>query len=296
MNPVFKRKANDQFSVERTTTCTLSVLIDSSYLLYTIVDNEKQLCEVFTKYALEEIISKPIEGTTDIANACSQIIEKDEYLRQEFHSSTLSLHNDEWTIVPRSLIQKPDIETYLRYNISESVDFSLYEKSINTLHKLGASVLFLMPYQIKNLFSLSHPKMVYKHHMTTLLELCYTSLHKSNLSTIYAHCTDDRLDIALFDDGELKLSNTYHCKTQSDFIYYILFIINESKLDRRFTSVFFTGYGVFTSAILDNVAKYVDKVSWIQFDDVLTATANQNVCPRDIKQKYYTLLYQHTCV
>ncbi|MGB0892697.1 MAG: DUF3822 family protein, partial [Flavobacteriaceae bacterium] len=118
------------------------------------------------------------------------------------------------------------LKSYLDFNIKTlASDFIAFDG----LEQTKAKNVYI-PYVNLNNFLFQHfGSFEYKHHSTVLIDKL---LSNSNEEDKFYICVKNlQLDIIVISKGKLALYNTFDFTTKEDFIYYILFVIEQLKLN-----------------------------------------------------------------
>lgn len=168
------------------------------------------------------------------------------------------------------------------YNIKKRKGFdrevdTFSNTQINTLHFLHKEVIeslqkFDFPYKIS--------------HISSALAR-YAGLKDHDL---LAFVSDNTLHIAYIEEGEFKFYNQFYCKSSTDYLYYILLIMNIYKLDPKRQDVYLGGHIVKDSAVFNQLQGYISNIKFI--DQNLQINPNHDI---DV-QLYFDLYLCRSCV
>ena len=77
---------------------------------------------------------------------------------------------------------------------------------------------------------------VYKHSGTVMVESLMNN-HMGKKPTCYAHVTENQMELTVVSNKKLLLYNSYDFVTKEDFMYYLLFTMEQLRLDTEHVSL-----------------------------------------------------------
>ena len=170
---------------------------------------------------------------------------------------TEALNNNELTIrqltdgfsyvfVPAALYQEKNKDKYL--------DF-LGVKEENSV--VGADYIELA--DVYNVYRMPKPaKKDFRHEASILLEnLIKENLERTDDPRIYLNVKDQRFEMFVLKGTKFLFNNTFRFKTKEDFLYFLLFSMEQLHLDVETTPVYFLGMIEEDSKIVELVTRYV---------------------------------------
>ena len=180
---------------------------------------------------------------------------------QNFESVLLIYQNELSTCVPKPLFNEDNIADYLKFNAKIlNTDFIAYDEI-----KTNDSINVYVPYvNINNYIFDRFGAFEYKHSSTILIE---------SLLELEAHTQDKKLFInvnknyfeviAIVNNG-VEFYNTFEYQTKEDFIYFILFTIEQLKLDPETIQTKIIGEISKEDELFEIVYKYIRFVDFIE--------------------------------
>ncbi len=145
-----------------------------------------------------------------------------------------------------------------------------------------------IPYvNINNLFFDKYGAFTYKHFATILLENIFQLSDNSQETTVYVHVQKGQFEIIVIKNKRLLLYNSFEYVTSEDFIYYVLFSIEQLELNTNELQLYFLG-DISKEDILYTVTyTYVRNVSFV--DKKHPFTFHESITKPD-HHKDFTLL------
>ena len=163
-----------------------------------------------------------------------------------------------------------------RKNSNKEVD-TFENQTINTLHYLHKDVIhtldnFAFPYKIA--------------HISTALAR-YANLKNNDL---LAFVSDAKLHIAYVQEGRFRFYNQFYCKGVTDYLYYMMLIMNKYELDPHTQNVYLGGHIATQSPLYSQLEGYLSNIHLI--DQNLQLDKNVTVD----QQLYFDLYLCRSCV
>jgi len=127
----------------------------------------------------------------------------------------------------------------------------------------------------------------YKHSSTVLIESLLKETHNSDATHFYVNVENDIFQILILKNKKVTFFNTFGFKTREDFIYYILFVIEQLQMNPEEIKLTFLGDIDKESELYEIAYKYIKNINFFQ--------PNYNI-PAAFKltnHSFYILLNQH---
>ena len=177
---------------------------------------------------IHHFASEGLNQNRTIEDQLQSLFAKHEMLTSSFED-ILVLHDSNLnTFVPTALFDEQALGSYLQYNTKVfSTDFfafdELIDKNINNVY---------IPYvQINNFLLDRLGAFTYQNINTALVDYILDLSRKHSEIEVYAHVQKDHFELIVAQEGNLILFNSFLYHTAQDFIYYLLFVYEQLKLD-----------------------------------------------------------------
>lgn len=246
-----KRNNIDQSDFQK-----LSIQIHLNGLSFCILDTIKNEITSLQHFQLETV-TNPLQLEVEIIKILNT--NKDVFDRP-FQEVIISHVNTLSTFVPKPLFSDKNLSDYLKYNTKIlSNDYITFDVITN-----NDMVNVYIPYvNINNLFFDKYGAFTYKHFATILLENIFQLSDNSQEPVVYVHVQKDQFEIIVIKNKKLLLYNSFEYLTSEDFIYYLLFTIEQLELNTNELQLYFLG-DISKEDILYTVTyTYVRNVSFI---------------------------------
>tara|TARA_R110000868_G_scaffold281196_1_gene541581 strand:+ start:6895 stop:7731 length:837 start_codon:yes stop_codon:yes gene_type:complete len=208
-------KLSIQVSLNGLSFCVLDTLSN------TILASEKLVFEnELTPYAVQKEIK--------------QLFEKNKIKDVKFSEVVVIHRNNLFSLVPQALFNKEELANYLKFNTKILANDHLEYDEIKSMDMVNVYVPFM---NINNYIYDLFGEFEFMHHGTILIQTL-TNSHGNIIEPIcYIHITEGHLDITVISNKKLILYNNFSYNTREDFIYYLLFTLEQLKLDTETTKL-----------------------------------------------------------
>ncbi len=204
----------------------------------------------------------------DLKEECSPVkilqeIEKlyaeEEMLQQEFNEIGILFSNDLFTIVPASYFIEKDASTYLKFNTKIlQTDVVAHDLLSNDL------VNVYIPYtNINNYFFDKYGEFEYQHNISVLIDAVLAKKQDTNSAQVYLNDYSNYYELVIVLDNKLLLANTFHYETKEDFIYYLLFTLEQLELNPSEVYLWLLGTIVKQSEIFEIAYTYIKNIDFL---------------------------------
>ena len=219
----------------------------------------------------------------------TQLIKNTPLLQKPFAAFHVAYINQRSTLIPNAIFQQDKLALYHQYNFTQQEeDNFLYDNLIN----LSAKNIYSIPDFIVNIFN-SIKNVSYNHSSSTLIEAALIHAKKSNaLSLIDVHILPETFQVVIIKNQKLELYNSFTYQTSEDFLYYLLFVLDQLKIDNEKASIRLLGEVEKNSTIYSMLYKYINTITFgnrpknVNFSYILEEIPNHF---------HYTLFNQFLC-
>ena len=236
----------------------LSIQIRLSGLSFCILNRSTNTIERLQHIQLEKKAT-PFE----LLNQLKTIIETNSDFSQAFDSVLCIYQNELSTLVPKSLFNENHLADYLKFNAKIlKTDFIDYD-TISINESVNVYVPFV---NVNNYLFDTFGSFTYKHASTVLLNsvLQLASSHKD--TKLYINVSHIHFEMIAAKDSQLIYYNTFEYNTKEDFIYYILFTIEQLQLNPDTLKIHLSGQIEKDDDLFNIVYKYVRYVDFLDFN------------------------------
>ena len=193
------------------------------------------------------------ENWHQISERLSEVL-ADEQFKADFKSVSFALVDSLYTLVPSSLFDASKKADYLKLNhtLNDPSEMIFLSEEISGI---GSQLVYAFPQILYKFLSGRFPKLHLHHSLSPCLEAF--SLQKKNQESIHLHIQSDRFDLIYYAEEKLQMVNTFSYQTVEDFIYYLLYVLEQKEVDRD--RIKLTLYGEFElrSSLHDLIFQYI---------------------------------------
>jgi hypothetical protein len=211
-----------------------------------------------------------------------EILEKFEITKMAFSQITVIHRNPLFTIVPKALFNANELPNYLKFNAKILANDHVAYDEIKNYDIVTIYVPFA---NVNNYIYELFGEFEYKHSGTILIESLLNNFTGGKETICYAHITEQQVDITVISNKNLLFFNSFTFHTKEDFIYYILFTIEQLKLDTETIKVRLFGAIEEDDELYKLLFKYVRNV-----DVFIPSNLSQHIDNQDKKTIDFTTL------
>lgn len=166
------------------------------------------------------------------------IISNHPLLSQPFDNVLVLFQNGLSNFVPQEFFEEQNAADYLKFSSKIiKTDFISYDKL-----KVNNSINVFVPYiNINNYLFEVYGEFEYKHASTIFVEQIINKEKGALDDKIYLNVEPFHFEMGVIKKGQFQLYNTFEYDTKEDFIYFVLFSIEQMKLDTESVIVKLTG-------------------------------------------------------
>lgn len=201
----------------------LSIQISLNGLSFCILDTInnsilKQDCISFS----EELI--PFQ----VLKKLKEVLETNKITSMSFSEVTIIHRNPLFSLVPKALFDEKELPNYLKLNAKILANDLIAYDEIPEFDIINVYVPFV---NINNYIFELFGDFEYQHNGTVLVQTLLNNFDSGKEPICYVHILENQLDVTVIANKKLLLYNSFSFSTKEDFIYYILFVIEQLKLD-----------------------------------------------------------------
>jgi len=210
-------------SLNKNRSKSLSIQISLSGLSFCILNRSSNTIEHLKSVSFDKKAT-PFETLERLIT----VLETNTIFEQSFDSVLLIYQNELSTCVPKSLFNEENSADYLKFNAKIlNTDFITYDEI-----SANDSINVFVPYvNINNYIFDRFGVFEYKHASTILIQNLIQNIANSKNTELYINVSKNHFEIIVLDKSQLMFYNTFEYQTKEDFIYFILFTVEQLKLN-----------------------------------------------------------------
>src|SRR5690606_8961899 len=211
----------------------LSIQLGLSGLSFCILDRSTK--EI---HSLDNIELEDTSIPEDLIPHLDNWFAKPENLDFDFDKVTAIHENELSTVVPKPLFNESNLSDYLKYNVKILENDYL---SFDVIPQHEIYNVYVPFTNVNNYLFEKFGDFEYKHASSILIETLVNQAKKGDKPTMYAYISKSHFEIIVTEQKQLLLYNTFNYHQKEDFIYYLLFTIEQLNLNPEKVAVYLLG-------------------------------------------------------
>ncbi len=196
----------------------------------------------------------------ELLNELQYFFSENELLNHSFSEIDVIYNTPIYTLVPDTLFEEKKASDYLKFNVKILAN----DFVANDILKSKDLVTVYVPYiNINNYFFDTFGSFDYYHAVTILLERLLDVEKNTGQKKVYIDVESSFFHLMAIDNGYLQLCNTYTYKTSEDFLYYVLFAMEQLKLSPEKVEVVVFGKITEKDTLYGLLYQYIRNVSFL---------------------------------
>ena len=234
--------------------------------------------------AKELLVLKKIDF--DTTNKHSQLVDQltliwndERFLNLSYRNCSVFYIAPHYTIIPNRLYSDTDKATYLLPLKEPSTIKELY--LADALSTSNSQLIYAVPQELIQFLDKKYAgSYQLQHSFTSLIK----ELHQraGTGREVFVNIRDHALQIFFFDNKELIFSNQFPFESEKDFLYYILLVFDQFKLNPIEVPVKISGALSETSTIYNQLYRYIQQLSFINLPTVFQSDLDLKQYPEHL--------------
>lgn len=209
-----------------------------------------------------EVITVPIEeySAQQVTSVIDTAFSVNTIIPEMYDTVTIIHENNLFTPVPSNLFDKKDLPEYLKYTTKTLVfdDFKYDVIDNHTISNVYVTIEKVLESKLGLFNTIEH-----KHFTSVLIKRLLDISKNSYELQFFVHVQQYHFEIIVIEKGQLQLINSFEYTSKEDFLYYILFVSEQLKLNPEEFSLVFLGSISIDHELYDITYKYIRNVKFI---------------------------------
>ncbi|WP_245977221.1 DUF3822 family protein [Ichthyenterobacterium magnum] len=220
----------------------------------------------------------------EILERLKTVLDTNSIFSESFETVLIIYKNELSSLVPKALFSENNLADYLKFNTKIlKTDYITYDEL-----PINKSVNVYVPLvNINNYIFESYGAFDYKHASTLFIDTLLQKKTYLKKDAIYINADAYSIEIVVLKNSKIQLYNTFEYGTKEDFIYYILFVIEQLKLNPEEINAVLSGQIAKDDELYNIVYKYIRHVAFVNPE--YTYNYNESMQP-DFTHNYFILL------
>lgn len=269
-------KFDDALNKSRSEEYKLSILLSQNGFSFTLFHPEINF--------FSGLASFDYKGSKKINEYCTglrKLSENNEYLTLKYSDISILYETSKTTLIPFPVFSETDKEQFSTFNFNRNPeDVVMFDKLTN----LEAYNVFLIPEEIQKILTSLFPGCKIHSHTSALIES--TLLYCKNLPVkkrAFVNVRKTSIDIIITEGNKLLYQNSFSYMSKEDFIYYILLVLEQLKINPEEIDLNLSGLIEKDSKLFEIAFKYIRNVRF----EKLSETFLYSYVIKEIPEHYF---------
>lgn len=209
------------------------------------------------------IESYSVQGKLSVDKFCflfKAFVKNHEFVKLPFQETLFLIETSKTTMIPAPLFDENQMEAFANINFTNEADDVLY---YDRLIYHDSFNLYAVPETLMNTLKLLFPSARFRCHSSALIEglfIQYKNLAEEKKAFI--NTRNSYIDIVIIEGKKLLYYNCFKYSTKEDFIYYIIFAMEQLNLNPEETEIVLSGFIEKSSSLFEMIYKYIRNISF----------------------------------
>ncbi|MEJ1222278.1 DUF3822 family protein [Sediminicola sp. 1XM1-17] len=218
-----KKKTINNLEQSKSDYHKLSIQISLNGLSFCVLDTVDN-----TILASENVVFEQEVNPLELLKKVKEIFEKYKVAKVSF-SEVIAIHKNQlFSLVPKPLFDEDEMANYLKFNAKILTNDVIVYDELETNDLMNVYVPFM---NVNNYIYELFGEFEFKHSSTVMVESLLNNPQQGSDPVCYVHVGEKQLEITVVSNKKLLLHNSFNYTTKEDFIYYLLFTLEQLKLD-----------------------------------------------------------------
>lgn len=278
LNP-YITKFDEGFDVEKSKDYRLTIQFSLGGLSFAFFDTTSN-----TIVGIEFYQSDLLTSGNDVFCAIERVLDSKRLGENSFQTVTCIVDDRVNTLVPKPLFDESRALQYLDFGFQLPSD----SRILNDIVKKSEGVnVYALPQELHSKLTAKWPKARFVHSSSLLLNGLLGHDDPSRYG-VYVCVRNRSFDMVVKKDGKLQFFNNFKFNTKDDFLYFLLFALEQCHLLGTEATVLFSGMILPASEIVELCSRYVKDVKFIGNDQSVKISEALGEVPFH----YYFIHYQ----
>lgn len=206
----------------------------------------------------DRLIFEKSLAPNELQENLKSLLEKHGLTTKDFSEVVVVHNNGLFSFVPKSLFNVDELANYLKFNTKILANDHIAYDTLESYDLVNVYVPFV---NINNYIFDLYGEFEYKHNGTVLVQALLNAPSMTKEPICYIHVGQNQMEITVISQKRLLLYNSFIFHTNEDFIYYLLFTMEQLQLDPETTKLRLFGGLEEGGSVYDLCYQYVKDVS-----------------------------------
>lgn len=276
---------DESFDAQVVSQYHLALEISPTGLCFTVLDWERNKYLLFENYSFQ----KSLAGEHLLAEI-KNIIYQSSFQTKHFKSISVSFFTPKFTLIPIALYEADLTDKYLAFNTPLLESESILTDNIKSF---DTQCVYALDKKLVNALLELFPGAKLFHVLSPLLEILSSSFKNVSGKTVIIHLQQGHFELIVIEEKKLIFANIFSYQTSEDFLYYLLFVCEQLKINPEVIELQLLGEVEKHSAIFSILTKYVRHIKFGKRPDAFSYSYVFDNTPSHF---YFNLFSQALCV
>jgi hypothetical protein len=263
----------------------LSIQLSVDGFSYCVFDND--LIDVVLLKHID--FSERATHENSLLTLVKQVYLEEPFLHEKFQSVKISHNNALGTLVPYEWYNNENHVDYLKYTVPLLPDDQI---AVDSVPSVKSNFVYLPFHQINNYLNEIYGEVESVHATTVVLSSLMKYFKDTEKGYFFINVSKKNMDIVYIKNGKLIFHNTFSYFTKEDFIYYILFTMEQLGLEPNEQPITLLGDIDHESPLYGIAYKYVRHVNFLNINNFSLSDDFYEQNPHIKKHQFFQLLNQ----
>ena len=220
-----------------------------------------------------------------IMEALGKTIFKKGLYEKPVHAVRYIVDNRFNTLVPTEIFDERQLESYLRFSHELPNGYSVMYDTLEEINSVN--VFALSTRQVERIHGLWN-NVTITHQSSVFLSGIMRENRFEDKTVGYINVNSRSFDLAVVSEGKLKFFNNFKFNTKDDFIYFLMFALEQQQLSGQEVPVYFSGLISGNSEIIKLCERYIKRIHFINPD----GSVEVDMALSDTPFQYYYIPYK----
>ncbi|NCU32831.1 MAG: DUF3822 family protein [Candidatus Moranbacteria bacterium] len=231
----------------------LKLSIELSLDGFSFVVKEGNFVKAVESYSYEGKI-----GYAEYASNLKDIFEFLGFTGRVFKQVKVCWHSGSLVFVPKEVFDPLHKEKYYGFCESSKTNENIISDSLDEIDCFG---LYEFPSEVESVIGSIFPKYQIVNSASAIIKWFFKSQYKkSDAQHIVIQIRDSGIDIFWFEGQSLLFFNSFNCRVSEDYLYFIMYFVEQFKVDSSKTKVILFGETEGKQDFLENANQLLDNV------------------------------------
>ncbi|MCF8405716.1 MAG: DUF3822 family protein [Bacteroidales bacterium] len=276
-------KALNEASIEK---YELSIQVALDGFSFCIFDTEKN------KFmALGNFSNHGFTNETNYNTEVKTTIDQHKWLsKNQFHHIRVLFETPTTTLIPIGLFDTKEMENIASFNYKNPGNYDVHS---DLLKNTGAYILYHTSDSLFNTFNDLYPGCKINNQAGVLIEILLVLFkNQPESKRVFVNVRSTFLDIVITEGKKLLFYNSFKYSSPNDFIYYLIFVIEQLNLNPEEIELRLSGIIDKQSSLFDYTYKYIRNIEFLNLSDTFSFSYIFDEVPR---HNYFNLINSMLC-